>query len=73
MIVERTSEGKAIAKQKDGFSEGRLKKFENDQLNYALTLLETNSFATVTRITGISKSTLIRERKRREIAKTESD
>ena len=35
------------------------------QLNHALALLEDHSYAQVVKLTGISKSTLIRERKRR--------
>lgn len=43
MIVERTQEGKAIAKQRDDFREGRPKKFSNAQINHAISLLETYS------------------------------
>lgn len=35
------------------------------QLNHAMALLEDHSYAQVVKLTGISKSTLIRERKRR--------
>ncbi|CUQ30530.1 recombinase family protein [Clostridium baratii] len=65
MIIERTQEGKSIAKTKEGFKEGRPKKYTEKQLNHALSLLNTNggnhSYKEVTEITGISKSTLIRE------------
>lgn len=63
MIVDRTQEGKAIAKQNPNFKEGRPKKFDEDQLKYALHLLDTKSYAEVTKITGISKSSLIRFKK----------
>lgn len=63
MIVERTQEGKAIAKQRDDFKEGRPKKFSNAQINHALSLLGEYSYKEVERMTGISKSTLIRSRK----------
>lgn len=63
MIVERTQEGKAIAKQKGDFREGRPKKFTKKQIEHALTLLETHSYKQVEEITGISKSTLIRAKK----------
>ena len=63
MIVERTSEGKAIAKERPGYHEGRPRKFGDDQLKYAIKLLETNSYSKVTMITGISKTTLVRARK----------
>lgn len=64
MIVERTQEGKAIAKQKPCFREGRPKKFKKAQMEHALKLLETNSYKEVENITGISKSTLIRAKRR---------
>lgn len=65
MIVERTQEGKAIAKQKPDFKEGRPKKFGREQIELALSLLEENSYKQVERKTGISKSTLIRAKKER--------
>lgn len=64
MIVERTQEGKAIAKMNPGFSEGRPKKYTRQQLSLAMKLLGDNSYKQVEEMTGISKSTLIRERKR---------
>lgn len=64
MIVERTQEGKAIAKTKEGFKEGRPKKFTKKQIEYALSMLTINggkySYKEVEEITNISKSTLIR-------------
>lgn len=62
MIVQRTAEGKMIARQRADFKEGRPKKYTKDQIKYALKLLETNSYSKVTAITGISKATLIREK-----------
>lgn len=64
LIVERTLEGKAIAKQRDDFREGRPNKFSEKQIEYALGLLETQSYKQVEEITGISKSTLIRAKKK---------
>jgi DNA invertase Pin-like site-specific DNA recombinase len=60
MIVERTQEGKAIAKQKEDFREGRPNKFNKKQIEHAIQLLENNSYKQVEAMTGISKSTLIR-------------
>ena len=60
MIIERTQEGKAIARTKDGFKEGRPKRYTDTQINMALELLESQSYAEVERMTRISKSTLIR-------------
>ena len=65
MIVERTQEGKAIAKQNPDFREGRPKKFSKIQINHAMELLEQYSYKQVEQMTGISKSTLIRNKKER--------
>ena len=65
MIVERTMEGKAIAKQNPDFREGRPKKYSRKQIEHALELLDNNSYKQVEDLTGISKSTLIREKKKR--------
>jgi len=65
MIVERTQEGRAIARQKEGYREGRKKKFTEKQLDHAMSMLEENSYTEVAAATGISKSTLIREHNRR--------
>ncbi|SOC37075.1 resolvase-like protein [Ureibacillus acetophenoni] len=67
MIVERTQEGKAIAKQQPNFKEGRPLKYTKKQLDHAIQLLTNNSYNQVAALTGISKSTLIREIKRRKI------
>ena len=64
MIVERTSEGKAIAKQNPDFKEGRPKKYSKKQVAHALELLENHSYKQVEDLTGISKSTLIRAKKK---------
>lgn len=65
MIVERTMEGKAIAKQNPDFREGRPKKYSRKQIEHALELLNNNSYKQVEDLTGISKSTLIRAKKKR--------
>ena len=62
MIVESTQEGKAIAKQNPKFTKGRPKKYSRQQTNHALDLLESHSYRLVCQMTGISKSTLIREK-----------
>lgn len=68
MIVQRTQEGKAVARATDpNFREGRPPKFDAEQLDHAMELLENHSYAQTAKLTGISKSTLIRERKRRKI------
>lgn len=65
MIVERTQTGKAVARLDPSFKDGRPKKFTEAQLKLGLSLLDQgNTYRQVTAMTGISKSTLIRERKR---------
>lgn len=64
MIVERTQEGKTIARLREDFREGRPPKYGRKQITHALDLLETHSYKQVEEITGISKSTLIRAKKR---------
>lgn len=68
LIVERTQEGKAIAKQNPDYREGRKKVYTSKQLDHAIGLLDTNSYNQVVALTGISKSTLIREVKKRRIS-----
>lgn len=66
MIIERTTEGKAIAKQNPDFREGRPKKYKKVQIEHALELLQNNSYTQVEQLTGISKSTLIRAKRKQE-------
>ncbi len=64
MIVERTQEGKTVARQDPNFREGRPKKYKPQQIAHALDLLlQGMTYKQVEAITGISKSTLIRNRK----------
>ena len=67
MIVERTQEGKAIAKQNPDFTEGRPKKYNQKQLDHALDLLLDHSYKEVVQMTGISKSTLIRSMRNKKM------
>lgn len=73
MIVERTQTGKAIAKTKEGWKEGRPKLYTKEQLDNALGMLIVNggnrSYKEVERLLGISKSTLIRENNKRKVEK----
>lgn len=64
MIVERTSEGKAIAKQNPNFREGRPQKYDDEKIAYAMKLLESESYSKVSKITGMSVSTLVRAKRR---------
>lgn len=63
MIIERTQNGKAIAKQRDNFREGRKPIYTPEQIEHALKLLEDNSYSQVVKMTGISKSTIIRAKR----------
>jgi len=61
MIVERTQTGKAIAKQSASYKEGRPLKYKPEHLKHAFDLLSSGkSYKSVAEMTGISKSTLIR-------------
>lgn len=60
MIIERTQEGKAIARRQPDFREGRPRLYNKKQIQHALELLKDHSYRQVTELTGISKSTLIR-------------
>lgn len=66
MIVERTQEGKAIAKMDPLFREGRPPKYSKAQIEHACALLNRYSYSKVADMTGISKSTLVREMRRRK-------
>ncbi len=64
MIIERTQEGKTIAKKQPDYREGRPRLYSKKQIQHALGLLENHSYKQVTELTGISKSTLIRAKKK---------
>lgn len=64
LIVERTQEGKAIARQRPDFKEGRPPKFNKQQVAHALELLKHNSYRQVEELTGISKATLVRAKQK---------
>ena len=73
-IIERTQSGKEIAKQKEGYKEGRPKAYTPKQLDNALSMLTVNggkhSYNEVAELVGISKSTLIRENNKRKLIKS---
>ena len=61
MIYERTQEGKALARQRGDFKEGRPRKFSPAKVDEALNYIESgNSFKKASEVFGISKTTLIR-------------
>lgn len=65
MIVQRTQEGKAIARQNPDYRDGRPRKYTSKQMDHAMELLRDHSFRQVAELTGISRATLAREKKRR--------
>ena len=69
MIMQRTREGKQIARTKEGYREGRPKKYGRQQMDHAMKLLQDHSYSQVSEMTGISTATLARERARRKCAK----
>lgn len=64
LIMQRTQEGKEIARQNPGYREGRKPKYSEAQIKHALSLLNDHSYTQVSNLTGISKSTLIRANKK---------
>lgn len=64
MIIERTQSGKGIARTKAGFKEGHPRVYTDEQIRHAVSLLGENSYKRVTAMTGISKSTLIRAKRK---------
>lgn len=66
MIMQRTREGREVARQNPNHREGRKPIYTDEQINHALELLNgPYSFNDVAKMTGISKSTLIRAKKKR--------
>ena len=63
-IIERTQLGKSVARLNPDFRDGRPRKFTNAQIALALDLLDSGkSYGQVQKMTGISKSTLLRARR----------
>ena len=67
MIVERTQAGKAVARANGHQVDGRPHKYSRAQRDLAMTLLANgDSYSVVEKKTGISKSTLVREARKRK-------
>ena len=74
MIVERTQTGKSVARSKGIKVDGRPNKFGTAKINHALDLLDGgNSYTQVEAMTGISKSTLIRARRKQKASEIEEE
>ena len=67
MIVERTQTGKAIARSNGVRVDGRPPKYTDAQVKHAMDLLQEHSYTEVERMTGISRSTLVRKRRQTNI------
>ena len=67
IIIQRTQEGKAVARQNPNFRDGRPKKFSSTQIEHALELLQTHSYKQVVAMTGISRATLGRAKAKQKI------
>lgn len=70
MIADRMAEGKAVARLKPDYREGRKKKFTKKQIEHAVDQLQEHSYTQVEALTGISKSTLVREARKRRMKET---
>lgn len=71
LIVSRTQGGRAYRRATDpDYREGRKPKFTRAQLDHAMELLREHSFTEVARMTGISRSTVTREARKRGIRKS---
>ena len=66
-IIERTQSGRQAARSKPGFRDGRPQKFTALQVEHALGLLSEYSYKQVEAMTGISRSTLQRAKKKVEV------
>lgn len=72
LIIERTQEGRAIARLKPDYREGRPKKYKKQQIELALSLLDNHSYSQVSLMTGISISTLTRAKREKKNENSQS-
>jgi len=73
LIIERMQEGKALARQREGYREGRKPKWTSKQYNHAMKLLQHHTFKEVAEITGIPVPTLKAERRKRKDAELKTE
>lgn len=66
LIIDRTREGREIARQNPDYRDGRPRKFSRDQMDLAMDLLTKHTYKEVAKMTGISKASLAREHARRK-------
>lgn len=65
MIVERTQAGRRSARKRGIMTDGRPTVYSDAQINHAMELLQDHSYTQVSEMTGISKSTLVRAKRRK--------
>ena len=71
MIIRRCQDGRSYKRATDpNYREGRKPLYSKDQRDQAIDLLKNHSYSDVERMTGISKSTLTREARRRGFRKS---
>lgn len=66
MIIERTQAGKEVARTKAGFREGR-PPLPREKIQLAISLLDSYTYREVEAMTGISKATLVRYRRKSKL------
>ena len=72
MISDRMQSGRAYRRATDpDYREGRKPVYGKKQLDHAMTLLQEHSFSAVADMTGISRSTLVREARKRGFRKSD--
>ena len=71
IIVERTQTGKAVARANGKRVDGRPKKFKPEQIVHALE--DGRSYTEAEKLTGISKSTLIRAVRKKKMERDEGN
>lgn len=67
MILQRTAEGKSIAKTKSWYREGRPPACDEETARAIVDLLQDHSYREVSDLTGLSKSTLQRLKKKYQL------
>lgn len=63
LILERTAAGKAVARTKAGYREGR-PPYKKTVIDHAMKLLKSHTYKEVVEITGISRATLARYKRK---------
>lgn len=67
LIIERTQEGKDVARTDPNYREGRPRKYTAAQFQQAMSLLKEHSYKQVESMTGISVPTLAREKRKQRL------